>query len=521
MRQPFALLLVSACMVAAGCRPESAPPNRAVTTSSTSPRARHLSPTPLRDPPSSRPVRDVPIILYLIDTLRADRVGAYGNAAGLTPRMDAIARDGVVFEQAYAPAPWTLPSVVSLFTSQFATEHGVIEVNRRLSPSARPLGKRLVERGYRCAAFVSNSFSMAAVGSEHGYEPSRLMGKLPQFAAMEQWLASVKPPRLHLFVHTTEPHNPYEADPEWIKRFGNVSPAQLAEVNAAMKQYRELTRVDFMAKRPRGTTDNTAEQDAAMARLHALLPTIRTLYDAQVAFADRHVGEFIDLLKRRGIWDDCLFVLLADHGEELDDHGGWEHDHSLYEELMHVPLIVRFPKNEHAGLRVSEPVGLVDVMPTVLDVIGASGELDSCRGYSLLEPIDGLGREGPRVLAVRANQRKYYRPYKERRGDFNIALRQGVYKGIWNTQVHTFELYDLNNDPGERNDVAAQRKSVADPLQAFARQWLREQARDKGVAASAPMSRGEEERLRQLGYIGGDEPGGAPAEKRQGSASKR
>lgn len=484
-------MLVLLASVSAGCRPQG-------NVASTSPAA---SASASRNAPTI--ARDVPVVIYLIDTLRADRVGAYGNKAGLTPTLDDLALRGVVFEQASACGPWTLPSVASLFTSQFATEHGVVEADRRMAATARPLGKRLAERGYRCASFFANPFSMLIVGKEWGYDASLIGGKAPDLKKIERWLEQHEGPRTHLFVHTMEPHSPFHASLEWVNRYGKITREQVQAANAAMDAYRKLTRVDFDAKRPRGTTDNATEQDAAMARLQSMLPELRTLYDAHVAQADRNLAGFIDLLKKRGLWDNCVFVLLSDHGEELDDHRGWQHDQSLYEELLHVPLIVRFPRDAHAGKRVASPVRLLDVMPTLLDAMGAREELATCRGRSLLPLIESAAaaKDEPQVTAVRLNIRKYYKPYKERRGDFNVALRHGPLKAIWNVQPKILELYDLTSDPLEQVDLARTRPKEAEAMQLFAAEWLNKEVRGKGGASGGSLSGEALRKLEDLGYL--------------------
>lgn len=271
--------------------------------------------------------------------------------------------------------------------------------------------------------------------------------------------------------------------------------------------YRKLTRVDFQARRPIGTTDNTAEQQEQMAKLNELKGQISVLYDAAVRQADENLGSVVEALKRRGLWDNTLFAVIADHGEEFGEHGGWLHDQSVYEELMHVPMIVRFPKGRYAGRRVTEVVSLVDLMPTILDYIGRDELLGSLSGRSLM----GCAAKGTSqsqeqfiVPSMRINLKKYYRPFKESRGDVNVVVRRGRWKGIFNAEPDLLELYDLSKDPAEQFDLSKQQAGRAEAMRSFAKGWL--EACSSGGVPTAPVrleSLDEEttERLRSLGYV--------------------
>ena len=440
------------------------------------------------------------VVIYLIDTLRADRVGACGSSRGLTPHIDALGRGGVVFEQAYAPAPWTLPSVASIFSGLFATEHGLIEDKNQRAPALPLLGQMLKARGYSSATFAANAYARWMADVQSGY--SHVQVTTADLPMVLGWVDRAKSP-LHLYVHTLEPHNPFRAPDDWVRKFGVVSSAQRDQLNQAMQRYRLLTRVDYGAGQKRGATDNTAEQQAAMAQLSGLAPTLGVLYDSHVAWADQHVGEFIQAMKERGLWENCLFVLLSDHGEELGDHGGWQHDETLYEEIVRVPFLIRFPRDEFAGTRIASPVSLVDLLPTLAAHLGQKPE-PKTGGINLLPLIRG-GRaapDAPRVVAVRINRKKYYRPSHELRGDMNIALRHGKWKGIWNVERGSFELYDLGRDPGEKSNVAETQKDVADAMVKFAKGWLRDQVRGTAAVSTRPHDREIESNLREMGYLG-------------------
>jgi arylsulfatase A-like enzyme len=238
-----------------------------------------------------------------------------------------------------------------------------------------------------------------------------------------------------------------------------------------------------------------------------MLDDYNELYDAAVRKADDRMGSVIDALKQRGEWDNTLFILLSDHGEEMYDHGGWSHDQSVYEEMVRVPLIVKFPRNQYAGTRVREVVSLVDVMPTVLDVIGQADRPTEARGASLRPLIERPGRQPAGAMVVpsmRHNVMSTYPYWQERIGDLNVVVRQDEWKAIWNVEKTSTELYDLSTDPHEQHNVAAEHPERAEAMRQAAEQW---HAACDNRAAALPNVQANEldeetiRRLRTLGYM--------------------
>jgi arylsulfatase A-like enzyme len=446
------------------------------------------------------------VVIFLIDTLRADRVGAYGYDRPTTPHLDALAAVGVVFEQCNAPAPWTLPSVVSLLTSTFPCEHGVLVDGQRVGESHRPLAARLKEVGFATASFYANAYAGPMSGLDRGCDVAQGM-RYVDGQAIDQWFEGRPGSPFYLYVHNIEPHNPYMAPDRLVSHFGSVSAETRQLVMQRYLDYRKLTRHDYSAKLPVGTTDNTAEQAEAMRLLDELKDEIEVMYDAVVRHADERVGSVIEVLRRRRVWDNTLLVVTADHGEELADHGGWQHDQSVYEELVRVPLIVRFPGDRFAGRRVQGVVSQVDLTPTILDAVGRPELASGCRGTSLLPLLDGGAQrdfDDLAITALRINRKKYYRPYKETRGDFNVVIREGGFKGIWNVETQTFELYDLAVDPLEQVDLAEGSGDRTASMQRFARAWLDAcTGPEAGQTPVHPEELDEEslENLRSLGYV--------------------
>ncbi|MFQ5805212.1 MAG: sulfatase [Phycisphaerae bacterium] len=451
---------------------------------------------------------EVNIVIFLIDTLRADRLGVYGYERRPTsPRTDALADESVVFEQAYAPSPWTLPTLVSLLTSTFPCEHNVLHNRHRLGDSFDPLAVRLKPLGYTTISLYANPFASPRFGLGRGYD---VIVDLNRAQSDGQTVAAAldgcPTAPFFLYLHNTEPHNPYDYAPPHTDGFRDI-PAQTRKwFDKQNTAYRRLSRVDFANKRSLGTTDNTAEQDRVLAALRSKLDDYRELYDAAVRAADRRLGSVIDVLKSRKLWDNTLFIILADHGEEMAERGGWLHDQSVYEELMRVPLIVRFPRGEYGGHRLRSVVSLVDVLPTIIDYLQEPELLHGTRGRSLMPLVRGEQPDEDRnfkIPGMRMNRKKYYRPWKESRGDTNLVVRRGDWKGIWNAEIDTFELYDLPNDPQEQHDVSAEHTELVSAMLRAARSWYEDCGSRAAETEEAPQQIDEQtlRSLRSLGYI--------------------
>ena len=467
-------------------------------------------------PPSTAPRPHV--VIVLIDTLRADALGTYGDTRGASPHMDALAEEGIVFDQASAAAPWTLPSVVSMFSSRFIAEHNVTRDGQKVADSLPNLAVGLSDAGYTTASFVKNPYAGEYSGLDRGFDVVEYRRGKGQTTGrrIEEWLKQAPPGPLFMYVHNSQPHDPLLLRRrDFLEHFGEVSPEDEAEILKTTKTYRTLTRVDFVRKRPLGTVDNTEQQKRAMAKLAEKEEVIERAYAGSVYDADDRVGEIVQALKDGGVWDNTLFLVVADHGEEMNDHGGWQHDQSVYEELIRVPFLLRLPKGELAGTRVSTPVSLVDVLPTVFDYLDLEVE-GSVRGASVLPLARRAAEAGEpagddaemRVVAMRHNVKKYFKPYKRRRGDLNLVVRKGRWKAILNLEPDTVELYDLQTDPRETRELSTKRPELALEMQAFGKAEL------EAFLANAVRPAGDEEdtgdaetleALKMLGYVGDDE----------------
>jgi arylsulfatase A-like enzyme/tetratricopeptide (TPR) repeat protein len=355
--------------------------------------------------------RGAPIVLISVDTLRADHLPAYGYRNVDTPNLDALRRDSVLFENAYSHVPLTLPSHTTIFTGLLPPQNGVRDnLGYALAATPATLAGTLRSHGYATAGAVSSIVLSHATGIARGFdfwednvEPTRMSQAIGRVQRpgdeTEELLAGwvgehEKQARPFLaFLHLFEPHTPYEPPEPYLSRYK--------------------------------------------------LP-----YDGEIARADEIVGTFVRFLKDQGLYDRAVVVFLSDHGEGLDDHGEDEHGVLLYREAIHVPLMVKLPRQLRGGASVASPAALTDVFPTVLELAG-------------LPPLPGLaGRSlGPELRGEAA-------PASAGRRIYGETLYPRLHLG-WsdlsslvdarNQYIESPkpELYDIVADPGEKNDLAA------------------------------------------------------------------
>ena len=447
------------------------------------------------------------MVIFLIDALRADRLGVYGYQRRPTsPCIDALAREAVVFDHAAAPAPWTLPSVASLLTATFPCEHNLLHDRHQLAPHFTTLPGYLKPLGYTTISLYANPFVSRKFGLGRDFDATiNTVKRQTDGPTLAAALARHRRTPYFIYIHNTEPHNPYDYAPAQLEGFAQVPEADREWFAHKHREFRRLTRADFENNQQLGSSDNSARIRRLLARFDAKRDEYSELYDAAVRAADQRVDSVIDELKARGLWEQTLFILVSDHGEEFGEHGGWLHDQSVYEELVRVPLIMRFPRGQYGGQRIATPVSLVDIAPTILDYLGSGEVLGELGGVSLLPLVRGEQSQADdfRVLGMRMNRKKYYRPWKIARGDDNIVVRRGPWKGIWNRELDTLELYNLAADPDEQRNLSGAERELTLAMQVFAQLWFRQHAR---AELTPPEREGELDAdtlrdLRALGYI--------------------
>ncbi|HSD65401.1 MAG TPA: sulfatase [Vicinamibacteria bacterium] len=420
------------------------------------------------------------VLLVILDAARAQSFPAYGYGRPTTPEIDRIASEGVVFERVYTPAVYTLGAMASLWTSQYPDRHhSEVSFSARLPKDRLTLAEVLSGQGIHTAGFVANAVAGKAFGFDRGFsefdEVFRTLGSRGDVfrQALPPWLAANRGRRFFLYVHFREPHFPYDPEPPFDTKFGPDGPIP----KGLRRDIAFFTDVN-QGRRPFGEAE----------REHLV-----RLYDGNLAFADQEVGALRKSMEEEGLWERTVVIVAADHGEELFERGWIGHNVHLYEPSVHVPLIVRFPKGAGpSGKRVAALADLLDVGPTIADVLGSRGTGGSDRefqGRSLLPAIEGAPGK-PAVLSRTVWDRPRY------------ALRDERFKFSYDSRTGEERLYDLATDPGETRD-----RGPAEPLRAaYYRQalhaWTLKLARRTPAGGEAAQMTCEQcENLKALGYV--------------------
>ena len=403
--------------------------------------------------PSSRPN----VILITVDTLRADQLGCYGDAAAATPHMDSLATDGIRFADASAHVPLTLPSHSSIMTGVYPPVHGVRDnIGYTLSEDQVTLAELLKGQGYATGGFVGAFVLDSKTGIDQGFDHfsddfdiDLKEPRLVNLAYVEKrgdevvgnalaWLQQQKAGPFLAWIHLFDPHDPYRPPPPFEERF----------------------------------------------------PEDR--YRGEVAYTDSLIGEIIGWLKQEQLYDDALVVFTSDHGEALGEHGEPTHGLFVYESVLRVPLIVKLPGQVNAGTTMAHPVQSIDILPTVLQSLGID-QPAAVQGVELLSRINSKSAPARPVYAESLYPRTQYGWSALR------CIREGSFKYI---QAPRAELYDLSTDPLELENLLLQNETMASRLKASLQSFRETHDRDQTSSQAAQVDAETLARLQALGYVG-------------------
>ncbi|MBD3857135.1 MAG: sulfatase [Acidobacteria bacterium] len=423
---------------------------------------------------STTAVTQPDILLYVVDTLRADRLSCYGGPPGISPALDRLASDGVLFENAVAQSSWTKPSMVSVLSGMLTTEHGVRQREPQIPKQVALVAEVLQSAGYRTGAFTANAYLVEAAGFDRGFDTFRYAHEISDSMSRQavDWLGEVGNERpVFLWVHTIDPHAPYEPEQPYRERWA----PDVAEGVGSVDHIRSL------AGRP--STTRKGFKDDFLA-----------LYDAEVAQNDASFGLIVDWMRERKRYRDAMVVFLSDHGEEFWEHGVNGHGWDLFEEVLHVPMVIKPAGQESAGVRRRDVAEHVDLVPTLLTAAGLKTP-ETLRGRDLLAetPVNQRERvafsemtyEGREGLTVRWREMKLIVPISR------------------NFLSHP-QLFNLENDPHELQPITDLPVTAA---------WLAQEGRrhfaclSSAPSVGAPVAMDEETRkgLEALGYLDPEE----------------
>jgi arylsulfatase A-like enzyme len=379
--------------------------------------------------PVGRDQRAKNLLYILIDTVRQDVFRGFNPKTRVeAPAMDRLARESSIFTNAYANSNWTKPSVATIWSGLYPSTHNTKTKPARLPREVPVYSEHLRKHGFATAAFIANGYTSGKFGFKRGWDHYRnyIREDKPYkavhvYADALAWLKRNRDKRFFLYIQSIDPHVPYEAPRPFLSRYhegeykGRLGPT----VTGYETQDFNEGKVPF------------SEEDRQYTRAH---------YDGEVTYHDHHFGLFLEQVRRMGLLDETLLVVSNDHGEELLDHGKYGHGHTLYEELIRAPLVIRYPPLFPAGGVYDEVVELVDLLPTELQVLGLPW-LNGIEGLSLLGLVQGRPAMVPGYAISEYRQ-------------LGRAVRLGTYKLIRWRSGKT-ELYDLARDPGEQENVAA------------------------------------------------------------------
>jgi arylsulfatase A-like enzyme len=410
------------------------------------------------------------VLLVSIDTLRPDRLGVYGARRPTSPVLDGLAAAGTVFDVAIAPAPWTLPSHATMLTGLYGCVHGAVEgIASRLTPGVIPLAGMLRAAGYTTVAFTEDGFVLpgifsAGFGRYQQYGNSFEAQIERTVGAAVDWLRDNPSQPFFLFLHTYQTHSPYYAPPPYASMFGGPS---------------DPSGASGMPKAP------SREEKLAQ-------------YDRSIRYADSVLGQLFSELDHLGLADRTLVVVTSDHGEAFGEHGYYGHGRTMHDEVLRVPLLFRAPGLVAARRRVSGMVGVIDLAPTLLDLLSIEPPypLQGISLASLMRPGAAPIRAPSRVL-FSENELQYRR----------VAARSDQ----WAIQFdgETVEVFDLAADPGEQEPRPPATLAVVPEVvrRSFDEECARVRAR---LAPGAPSPTtlqpalpdpDQERRLKALGYV--------------------
>ena len=423
------------------------------------------------------------VFVYVVDTLRADALQAYGGRDGASPRSLELARDSVVYEEAWSASSWTLPATVSLLTGLYPSAHGVMKGDVKLAEGTPTLPRLLRAEGYDTIG-VSHSYVVSdRFGAADGFETFVLSDQLHGWTLASQMAARTLFQRLETrpspdspvmaYLHTVDTHAPY-APPECCRSWAVENPGSLDP--------RDYLPHLFIQR-------GLGERPDEVAHL-------RGLYQGAVQYADQQLGRFLDALDYVGLYQESLLIVVSDHGEEFGEHGGFDHGRTAYQEIVRVPLIVKYPRQRWSGRRIATRVSTVDVVPTVLETVGASyaGTLD---GASLtpwrVEPRRIVRSE----VAPAASQLLAAVDYRSTALGSMKCIQNRVGIDQFGRTAPRWLVFDLQDDPQERRPLASSDAVLA--CRNLVASWPA--ARRSNPARPEPTDGEALERLRALGYL--------------------
>jgi len=427
-------------------------------------------------PPTPVVVDDLNVVFIIMDAVSASHLSCYGNDRPTTPNIDFLSDEATLFERAYAQAAWTLPSTASFLTGRYPPQRGA--AHSKLVTDVT-MASVLRDAGLRTAAFSENPYVVAGFGFDKGFEffkeyfPAQRLRKNPRsFAridsavsvnAVTAWIEDHLAARFFVYLHLLPPHAPYDPPPPYSGKFDTG--------------YRGTVH---------GSTDTLLKINEGKIKIDRHdLEHLRAQYDENLAYADHQVGRLVEFLRGRSLLDKTILIVTSDHGEAFHEHGVMLHNTTVYEEMIHVPLVIRFP-SRYGKLpsRFKGVVELTDLLPTICDALRITSP--ESHGTSLLH-----------LLREKRETETLARAWTSMAPEEFAALILPRYKLILDQRTNTAELFDLRNDPRETKNIESGNGPIVKELRALL------QATDsrRMIMEKTEVDKTTLEKLRSLGYV--------------------
>lgn len=416
------------------------------------------------------------IFIIAIDAARRDHFGLYGYKKNTTPHIDELAKKSTVFDNAYSVSSWTAPTFTSVFTGLLPTSHKVLKYPKPkdLDQKISTLGERLEKRAWQNFGFHGGAYANGEFGFNRGFKYFESKGRRfkDNIKDIKRSIRENAKKKNLFFIHGFDCHRPYEPEKKFDK---------------------------FDKKNSNYKVSKLYMPDGQLPKDRKDIEKIIAKYDGSIRMADHYVNEIILKIKEVGLMNNSMIIILADHGEEFDDHGYFDHTQTLYQEVVRVPLIVYLPSIK--SRRVSEPVSLVDLPATIAQVLGYN--LSKTEGRSLLEP------KKDRIIYLSTGYEEKYlekdkdSPKKVRKSLLR-ALVKGDYKAIFNKNMKVKELFNIKKDPEEQKNILVDNDKIAKELVLKAKKnknFCQTNSQDFERSTVKQFESKMKEQLKKLGYF--------------------
>ncbi len=479
---------------------------------------------PMRNVPESLAIRrgngHPNVVLIVIDTLRRDYLGAYGHDGGLTPNLDRFASESTLYEEAFSTAPWTVPSHGSMFTGYYPKTHGASsEDHLWLDDALLTLPEMLKDQGFQTVSITAN-VTIETANFDQGFDyhrflrrpklngsliltpllqqlgfPARWMDKGSAASVIElgDWFQNKYDPNnpFFLFVNVMEPHQRHQPPFKYLHAHLPPGRSHLEVARLGAKEY------DGLAWHAR------QEDDPKKIEL------VRAMYAAEVAYQDEQIGQMLEMLSRQVDLDETMVIITSDHGDNLGEAKRWGHLFAVNDYLLHVPLMIRYPKQFPAAKRVPGLCQLTDLVPTIFDVLEVDCPIEQLPGSSIVpasfKPTkDIYAQWWPNHWGLRTSMGSLGRQAALASWTAHLrVIRNQDYKYIWSSDGHHV-LYDIKLDKDEAFNVIMQEPEIAKQLDERLWAWWRQQPdyKHSEVLDDKPLDQHSIEMLKSIGYIG-------------------